>query len=193
MTLQAVTPSATHSPAAIAGAVRAPIALLPPREDPERLSDDALVARIVGEHHANLRRSLPFIVSLLAKVAGFYRRRNAKLSALCDAGEELAERLDEWIEDEEQNLFPALLAQEPVGEPVRRQLERMGKRHRAMELLLERIRWLADDYAVPSWADRGYQALMEELDALERDQREHARLEGAILLPRLAARLTVAA
>ena len=71
----------------------APVALLPPREDPERLSDDELVARIVEEHHASARRALPLIVTLLAKVAGFYRRRNPKLSALCDAGEELAERL----------------------------------------------------------------------------------------------------
>ena len=191
-----MTPHAATSPFPPEGAAprpSAPVALLPAREDLDRLPDGELVARIVGEHHASARRALPYLVALLAKVAGFHRRRNPKLSALCDAGQELAERLEASMDAEEQVLFPALLSGAPAGEAVRAELDRLSRHHRATGLLLARIRWLADDFVVPSWADRGYQALMEELEALERDQREHVRLEASALAPRVAARCAAAA
>jgi hypothetical protein len=83
--------------------------------------------------------------------AAAHRRRNAKLAVLCDAGEELAEALE----------------------------ARGGGR--AVGLLLDRVRWLADDFAVPAWGDRAYQALMEELAALEADVR--GWLDGEAVAP----------
>ncbi len=170
-----------------------PVALLPVREEPERPSDLELARRIVDEHHAPARRALPYVTALLAKTAGFHRHRNPKLAALCDAGQELADRLESWMDAEERDLLPAFLSGGPAGEDVRRDLDRLARRHRMTALLLARIRWLADDFAIPSWADRGYQALMEELEALERGQLEHVRLEQAELAPRLASRSVAAA
>ncbi len=146
---------------------------------PERPSDAALVARIVERHHAYERRALPYLVALLAKVAGFHRRRNAKLGVLCDVGQELAEAIEAQLDDEERDLFPAVLAGSP--DAARGGLDRMRRHHRALALFLARVRWLADDFAVPSWAGRSYQLLMEELAALEEDVLEHMHLEGALL------------
>ncbi len=150
-----------------------------------QLPDAALVARI-AEHHANERQALPYILPLLAKVAGAHRRRNAKLSALCDAGQELAETLEAHLDEAERELFPAILSGSPRSDLVRRQLDRMYRHHSDLSLLLMRVRWLADDYASPSWGDRSYEALMEELKALEDSVMEHMHLENYLLTPRLS-------
>ena len=163
-------------------------AIAPPRDTAAHPDDaapaargrtvDALVARI-AERHAHERRALPYLVTLLAKVAGFHRRRNAKLGVLCDVGQELADAIEAQLDDEERELFPALLA--GAADAARDGLERLRRHHRALALALARVRWLADDFAVPSWAGRSDQVLMEELAALEEDVLEHVALEGALL------------
>jgi len=139
----------------------------------------ATVTHIVERHHAYSRRALPYVVALLAKVAGAHRCRNAKLGVLCDAGQELADALESHQDEEERELFPALLAGAPA---VHGELDRMSRHHRALGLLLARIRWLADDFVVPPWGGRTYQALMEELEALEEDVLEHVRIESTVLV-----------
>jgi regulator of cell morphogenesis and NO signaling len=162
------------------------------REDPSQAQDAALVAHIVDHHHSYTRRTLPYVVALLAKVAGFHRARNAKLAALCDAGEELADAVEAHQEDEERDLFPALLAGAPVSDAIRRELDRALRHHSELRVLLARIRWLADDFTVPAWGSRSYQALMEELEALEKDVLEHVHVESLVLLPRLTSRVAEA-
>ena len=159
------------------------------RDDPSRVQDAALVAHILEHHHSYTRRTLPYVVALLAKVAGRHRSRNAKLAALCDAGQELADAVETHQEDEERDLFPAILAGAPVGDALRRELDRTLRSHSELRLLLARIRWLADDYSVPAWGGRSYQALMEELQALEEDVLQHLHVESSVLLPRLGSRV----
>ncbi len=157
-------------------------------EDPRRLPDAALVAHLVEHHHAYVRRAMPYILPLLAKVVGSHRKRNAKLSALCDAGQELADALEAHLEEEEQELFPALLAGATGRERVRREVELMVRHHREVALVLARIRWLADGYVAPAWGGQSYEALMEELEALEEDLLEHMHLESYVLVPRVSSR-----
>ncbi len=164
------------------------VAAVTPEREGARPAEDAaaregpsvaeLVARI-ERHHAHERRALPYLVALLAKVAGFHRGRNAKLGVLCDVGQELAETLEAQHDDEERELFPALLA--GGREAAKAGLDRMRRHHGALALLLARVRWLADDFAVPPWAGRSYLALMEELAALEDDVLAHMAVEGALL------------
>ncbi len=144
-----------------------------------------VLADIVEGHHANARRALPYIVTLLARVAGFHGKRNGKLNALCEAGHRLADALEAHLDQQELQLFPALAAGE--GEGVRRQLERTYNHHREMEQLLSQIRSLADGFVAPEWGDNGYRALMEELEAFEGDVLQHLRLERGVL-PGLLAR-----
>jgi regulator of cell morphogenesis and NO signaling len=161
--------------------------------NPAALPNEALVAHIVEHHHAYARRALPYIVPLLAKITGSHRRRNQKLAALCDAGHELADVLEAHIEAQERALFPELLARAPCQEVVRRELAGVLRHHREVDLLLARIRWLADDYDVPEWAGRSYQVAMEELAALEEDVKEHLHIEDHVLIPRLSSRCAEAA
>jgi regulator of cell morphogenesis and NO signaling len=145
-----------------------------------------LVAHILEHHHAYARRALPYIVPLLSRVAGFHGKRNGKLNALCDVGNELAEALEAHLEEEEQDLFPALL-----GLPLRAMAlpslspRPCGHRGEVLRLLAE-IRSLADGYAAPEWASLAYRVLMEELEALDEDVAEYMHLENFVLVPRLA-------
>jgi regulator of cell morphogenesis and NO signaling len=185
--------NATAAPFAPEGGTRrddasASAARLAGRADPSRVQDAALVAHIVEHHHAYARRALPYVVALLAKISGFHRRRNAKLAALCDAGHELADTLEGHLDDEERDLFPALLAGAPTRDAARRELDRTSRHHRQLGLLLARTRWLADDFAVPAWGGRSYQALMEELESLEENVLEYMHVESFVLLPRLSSR-----
>lgn len=159
------------------------------REDPSAPPDAAIVAHILEHHHSYTRRTLPYVVAMLAKVAGRHRARNAKLAALCDAGEELADAVEAHQEEEERDLFPAILAGAPVSDALRRELDRTLRSHGELRLLLARIRWLADDYSVPAWGGRSYQTLMEELQALEEDVLQHLHVESSVLLPRVGSRL----
>ena len=144
-----------------------------------------LIAHIVQQHHAYARRALPYIVPLLARVAGFHRQRNGKLDALCDAGNALAEALEAHLDEEEREIFPALL-----GAPRRNgsALAPIACQHPAeVARLLGRVRSLADDYSAPDWASLAYRVLMEELEALEEDVTEYMHLERFLLEPRLMA------
>ncbi len=158
----------------------------PSAEPPRHVPDVALVALIVENHHAFARRALPYIVPLLAKVAGRHGRRDGRLNVLCDAGQQLADVLEEYMDEEERALFPAIVA--GARETVRQALPLVRRRQREIEQLLARVRTLADGYVAPEWGDRSYRVLMEELLALEEEITEELHLESCVLLPRMVSR-----
>ena len=174
-------PLASVAPAPIAGP-----------DGPEVIHDAALVAHLVEQHHAYVRRVLPYILALLAKMAGFFGRRYEKMNTLCDAGERLAEALEAYLEHEERVLFPALLASDPSRETLQLALGRMLWHHRQLEQLLARVRALTDDYSAPIWAGRSYEVLLEELEALEENVIEHKHLASHVLVPRISSCIRVA-
>jgi regulator of cell morphogenesis and NO signaling len=131
----------------------------------------AVVAE-VERHHAAERRALPYIASLLPKIAGRFRGRDLRLDLLCDAGEDLVEMLEAYIEDDERRLLPAAAA--GGCEVVRGELDR---KNGELEAMLGHVRALARDYVEPEWGDGAYRALMEELAALEEDVRARVRVE----------------
>lgn len=147
----------------------------------------AVVAHIVEHHHAYARRALPYILPLLAKVAGFHGRRNANLGALCDAGRELAEALEALHDAGERQHFPAILAGASRGEGVLAHFESMCRHHLEVRALLARVRSLADGYVAPLWGSHGYHTLMEELEALEDHVLEQMHLVDFALVSRASA------
>jgi regulator of cell morphogenesis and NO signaling len=153
------------------------------RNGPRQVPDAALVAHIVEHHHARARRALPYIVPLLAKVAGRHGKRNRKLNALCDVGQQLADALETYLDEEERELFPALVTDS--RDAVQRNGRKLVRQRWDLELLLQRVRALADGYVVPEWGDHSYRVLMEELEALEEQVLEHLHLENYVLVPRL--------
>lgn len=153
--------------------------------DPRAAAAHAIAT--LEDHREGVRSSLPYLVTLLARVAGFHGKRNGKLGELCDAGQALADRLELHLDEDEQRLFPTLLAGGPRPDAVRGELDHLRRHHLEMRALLDRIRSLADGYSAPEWSDGCYRTLMEELEALEEQVTEHMHLERYVLAPRLAA------
>jgi regulator of cell morphogenesis and NO signaling len=156
-------------------------------EDPRALSTAALVARIVDRHHGYLRRQLPYLGPLVSKVARVHGDRNEKLAEVAEVFRELEESLEPHLDAEEEVLFPALVARRPDAAVVARELSRMHADHLAVGALLERLRSLTDEFAVPAWGCNTYRVVMSELEALEADVLTHVHLENHVLMPRFAA------
>jgi regulator of cell morphogenesis and NO signaling len=156
-------------------------------EDPRALSTAALVARIVDRHHGYLRRTLPYLGPIVAKVARVHGDRNPRLRELADVYVELKEALEPHLDREEEVLFPALVARRPDAAVVRAELATMHEDHLAVGAMLARIRDLADGFAVPEWGCNTYRVQMAELEALEGDILRHVHLENHVLMPRFAA------
>ena len=152
------------------------------------LSTAMLVEHIVGTHHAYLRKTLPFLVPLAKKVARVHGEHNPKLLALRDAVEELSDTLLPHLDEEEQQLFPALVSTTGLatGEAAR-QLGTMMQDHLVVAALLEQIRGAGDDFTVPAWGCSSYRTLLGELHAVERDTFTHVHLENHVLKPRFEA------
>ena len=154
-------------------------------EDARTLSSPALIEHILSRYHAPLRKTLPTVRVLAAKVARVHGDHNPRLIELEQLVAELAETLAAHIDDEEASLFPALTKAEP-DRSVGRMLETMRDEHAGVGALLGRMRAAAEDYVVPDWACSSYRTLFRELERLETDVLRHVHLENHVLLPRFA-------
>jgi regulator of cell morphogenesis and NO signaling len=154
--------------------------------DLRELSTPQLVAHIVSKHHEYLRRMLPFARGMAAKVSRVHGDHNPKLRDLLAAVEELADSLGPHLDEEEQTLFPALVATQPDAAAVTKLLQSMHEEHLAVAQLLERIRAASDDFTLPDWACNSYRTLFSELEQLEGDVFTHVHLENHVLRPRFA-------
>jgi regulator of cell morphogenesis and NO signaling len=164
-----------------------------PEDDPRALSTSALIARIIDQHHGYLRRALPYIGPIMAKVVTVHGARDANLHQLHDVFRDLAAHLEPHLEEEEEVLFPALMARQPDERIVKQEIERMHEDHLAVGDLLARIRTLTAGFTTPQWGCSTYRVLMKELDALEADILRHVHLENHVLAPRFGALATVPA
>jgi regulator of cell morphogenesis and NO signaling len=154
--------------------------------DPRTLPIPALIAHIIERHHGYLRRALPYLAPLAAKVAHVHGPKNDKLAELERTFAELADALEPHLDDEEEVLFPALMSRSADPATVKSGLERMHEEHLGVGALLGRMRELADGYTTPEWGCSSYRVLMNELEALEGDVFRHVHLETHVLMPRFA-------
>ena len=154
-------------------------------EDPRTLSTAGLVARIVDRHHGYLRRTLPHVEALSAKVAKVHGAKDPRLVEVDASFRALAASLLPHLEEEETVLFPAMMSSRGGGDSaLRTELARMHADHLAVGDLLARLRSLTDGYAVPAWGCTTYRVLMSELEAVEADTLRHVHLENHVLAPR---------
>lgn len=154
--------------------------------DPRTLSTPALIAHIISVYHERLRRTLPFVEMLAAKVSRVHGSKNPLLRDIDVAVRELGARLGSHIDDEEQTLFPALLAPELDRALVAFEFASMLEEHLAIGALLDDIRSASEDFRLPDWACNSYQALFSELQQLEAEVRKHVHLENHVLRPRFS-------
>lgn len=155
--------------------------------DPRSLTTAQLVAHIVGRYHDSLRRVLPFVKAMAAKVRRVHGDHNPRLHALDDAVDELVELLLPHLDDEEQALFPLLTGATPNPDEAQRQLTSMTEEHHAVAAVLERIREATEEFSLPEWACTSYRTLFSELEQLEADIFAHVHLENHVLRPRFTA------
>jgi len=152
-------------------------------DDPRALSTPALIARIVDRYHGYARRALPHVAPIVAKVVEAHGPRDARLQELQATFRSLAGALLPHLDEEEEVLFPALLAGKPDQPLVKRELDRMQGEHLAVGRLLARMRTLTEGYTTPEWGCTTYRVLMTELEALEADTLRHVHLENHVLAP----------
>jgi len=152
--------------------------------DARSLSTPALVAHIVSKHHAYLRRALPFVRTLAAKVSRVHGDHNPKLRELSAAVEDLSAKLEAHLDEEERQLFPMLTEKEPDPSVVAREFSSMVEEHLEVGRLLERVRAATEDFSIPEWACNSYRTLFSELEQLEADVFAHVHLENHVLRPR---------
>lgn len=154
--------------------------------DPRTMSTPELVSYIVSRHHGYLNEVLPFLEPLAAKVARVHGDHNPKLLAVLDTLRELRSTLEPHLREEEQNLFPALMAQRAAGDRPPPGLASMHDEHLRVGELLTSLRTSSDDFRAPDWACGSYRTLVRELEALEVDTMRHLHIENHVLMPRFA-------
>jgi regulator of cell morphogenesis and NO signaling len=143
-----------------------------------------LCAHIVEEHHDRLRSELPRLGELAERAASAHGVVRPQLLELRDEFEHLRTELEEHITDEEQELFPTLLA---GGALDRAQLDQLLREHDGTGERLRRLRELGGDYATEKALCTTHRALLQGLHGLELDLHQHVHEENNILFPRALA------
>jgi regulator of cell morphogenesis and NO signaling len=154
----------------------------------------AIVRHIQARYHEPLRRELPRLEAMLARVVA---RHGAHLPNVILPLEQIYRQLEqellEHIGREDTVLFPAIEALESgaasfSGEALMRgPMAVMEDEHADTLSALDAIRTLTNSYAPPEWACPTFRGLYYGLSELERDMIQHVMIEHDVLFPRVAA------
>ncbi|RKZ65594.1 MAG: iron-sulfur cluster repair di-iron protein, partial [Gammaproteobacteria bacterium] len=157
----------------------------------------ALTNHIAEKHHAFMKRELPRVGELMAKVLNAHGANHPELDEVARVFEALSLELGDHLMKEEQMLFPIIQEMEITREAgrshcgsVNNPIGVMEYEHDNAGVALGRLRELTNDYTPPADGCPTYQALLAGLAAMERDLHEHIHKENNILHPR-AVRLEV--
>ncbi|MFO7628662.1 MAG: iron-sulfur cluster repair di-iron protein [Prochlorococcaceae cyanobacterium] len=175
-------------------AIAAELAALPVAAEPAAdwigLPPEALVDHLEATHHEFLKRELPRLSELAAKVS---RAHGAKHPELVEAAQVLAEiraDLEPHLRKEEEVLFPmirtlASATSRPSfhGGSIANPIVVMEQEHTAVGALLERLRQLTGGYQAPEDTCASTRALLAGLAELEADTHLHIHKENNHLFP----------
>lgn len=157
-----------------------------------------LVDHVVRRYHGSLRRELPLLSELAAKVADRHGDRHPELAEIRRHFETLRSEMVEHMAKEEQVLFPfiVLLERRSAGEtagaeapvpPLDGPIAAMEDDHDRVAWTLARLRGLSDEFTPPASACNSYRGLFQGLADLEADTHVHVHLENNVLFPRAQA------
>ncbi|MDR6881298.1 iron-sulfur cluster repair di-iron protein [Bacillus sp. 3255] len=154
------------------------------------LSSSELIEYIVRIHHGYLRTALPHLSGYVKKVARVHGPYHPELFKVYECFETLKSEMEQHMDKEEQEAFPAViaLANDPTEEKRRRLLdilEELEHEHEGSGDLLKEIRELTLDYKLPEDACTTYQLTFSKLEELEADMFQHIHLENNILFNRV--------
>jgi regulator of cell morphogenesis and NO signaling len=157
-----------------------------PAENPAELPLEELAVYIVETHHRFLRRELPRLHAMAARVAQVHGGHTPSLVEVFDVFNALDRELAEHIMKEEQVLFPAAVALargETAMMPLEGPIACMIHEHEDAGGALARLRELTNGFQPPAEACNTYRALFAGLHDLEEDLHRHIHLENAVLFP----------
>jgi regulator of cell morphogenesis and NO signaling len=170
----------------------------PAKEDWQQRSMEELAGHIVATHHAYVKRELPRLATLAAKVVSRHGDTQEHLPALQYVLANLDEELTAHLAKEESVLFPYIVKAErakltgaalpascfgTVANPI----ATMTQEHDAAGALLAEVRRLSSNFATPVGACPTYVAYYAGLREFEQDLHQHIHLENNILFPRAIA------
>ena len=150
-----------------------------------------LCHHIERTHHVYLRRELPRLSEMIAKVEAAHGCRYPALRQVQQIFMLLRAELEPHLLKEEGILFPAIRQLErseaspgfafgTVANPIRA----MVHEHDEAGQAIAQIRHITGNFAVPSDACTTYRALLDGLRELEQDLHQHVHKENNILFPR---------
>lgn len=149
-----------------------------------------LINFVVQHHHAYIRRVVPEIKQLTQKVCQAHGSDNAELFLLQKHFSELSGELLDQLLEEENVLFPTMLACyqngqiDPTAADLLTPICTLEKKHDLTESRIDSIRALTDRYAVPSYACPTFRATYFILEQFDTDLTQHIHIENNILFPR---------
>ena len=158
----------------------------------------ALVAFIVGHHHAYVRRSLPAIASYLSKLVASHGARHPELREAERLWGMMSGEMTAHMAKEEQVLFPYIVQladAAPRGEDVSTPpfgsiefpIRMMEMEHESAGDIMGRIRQVTGEYTPPADGCTTYRVCFQELRAFEENLHAHVHLENNILFPKARA------
>ena len=160
-----------------------------PERDWSKADPIELVGHIVARYHETLRRDLPVLQQLAAKVAQRHGGDRPVLLAVRELVERLAAEMTSHMAKEETVLFPLIvrLAGDggdapplPLDAPVRA----MEHEHDEVAEMLRELRVLTSGFTAPAAACNSFSGLYAMLADLEADTHAHIHLENNVLFPR---------
>ncbi len=174
----------------------APSAPAPVEQDWYAASLSELVEHIIATHHAYVKKALPQLCSLTAKVLNAHGEHHGDmLRQVQTYFNALDNELTSHMMKEEQMLFPYIVALDrhsregtprpsaPFG-TVRNPVRQMELEHENAGDALGGLRQETNGYALPDDACPTFRAMYEELERFEADLHQHIHLENNILFPR---------
>lgn len=152
------------------------------------LSD--LCDHIVDVHHAYLRRELPRIDEMLARVVERHGEKAPELGELQARFRALRTELTDHIDSEEEALFPFCrdFEQQSGDESALPRLDMHEAAHTAVGETLTDMRELTGGYQPGQAYCTTHRVLLASLQELERDLHQHIHEENNVLFPRLRER-----
>jgi regulator of cell morphogenesis and NO signaling len=153
------------------------------------LSLPDLADHIVAAHHTYLRKELPLLDALAAKVVAVHGDSHPELHQVEALVNELHSELIPHLDKEERVLFPAIRALEDAGltqfpfGSLANPIGVMLTDHDRDGELLEGLRHATAAYRPPVDACASYRSLYDRLSALEHDIHVHIHKENHVLFP----------
>lgn len=158
-------------------------------------SQSMLAHEIVDTHHAYMWEEMPRLTLLVNKVVAVHGDAHPELAQLRLLYEQMVQELDPHMTSEERVVFPAISRLERTGSPgvgrgpesLAEPIRKLRDEHQLVGELLQEMREITGDYAVPADACTTYTLMLDGLEKMDLDLREHIHKENNILFPKVLA------